>query len=203
MNVLKTATVTLTAATAFLTVVTPLFAVEAPEFTSCLTPTGNVIANYANGEHGIVDEGSRIGEDVVYSLPGGNAMQCFCGTNGSGVQTNWKQVGEMSSNEIKIYESEGWILVPDGSAWGLSQGAYLAKNINYSCGGGSSTTNSGGGDGKSDGRTDGRSDGLGSIVQSATGTNLASTGNILFIAEIFGAGVLMTLAGLYMRRKSN
>lgn len=168
-------------------------------FPSCIAPTGNRIANYDNGTHGIPGVGSKIGKDAVYSQGEGNAMQCFCGTDGSGTQTNWLNASNLTQDEIKILENDGWIFIPDGSAWGLSQGAYLAKNIGYSC---SSTTTSGGGDGRTDGLTDGRSDGRGSIVQAASGS-LASTGNLLFIAEIFGLGVLLSMIGLVMRSKSN
>ncbi len=201
MNLSRFVTTTICAASVFLTVAGNASATQSSEFTSCLTPTGEIIANYNDGEHGIPNVGSKIGKDTVYSLANGNFMQCFCGSDGKGIQTNWMSVGELSENQISVYENEGWIFIPDGSAWGLTNGAYLAKNTNYTCGG-SSTINSGGGDGKTDGRTDGRSDGLGSIVQSAKGTSLASTGNILFIAEIFGFGIAMTLTGVYMRRRS-
>lgn len=169
-------------------------------FPSCIAPTGNRIANYDNGTHGIPDVGSKIGKDAVYSQGEGNALQCFCGTDGTGIQTNWLNASDLTQDEIKVLQNEGWIYIPDGSAWGLSQGAYLAKNISYSCS--STTTNSGGGDGRTDGLTDGRSDGRGSIVQAASGS-LASTGNLLFIAEIFGLGVLLSMVGLVMRSKSN
>ncbi len=175
-------------------------------FTSCLTPTGTVIADYADGTHGIVGQGSATGHDTVYSLGNGNVLQCLCGADGVGVQTNWMPIEELSGDQIKIYENQGWIYVPTGSAWGLSEGAYLAKNISYTCGG-SSTTNSGGGsaggDGRTDGRTDGRSDGLGSIVQAAKGSaGLASTGNITFVLSILGAGIFLTLVGLFMRKNT-
>ncbi len=172
------------------------------EFPSCLSPKGEVIANYDNGTHGIPGVGSKIGSDAVHLQENGKAMQCFCGENGEGIQTNWLNTSNLTQDEIKVLQKEGWIFIPDGTAWGLSEGSYLAKNITYSCKS-SSTTNSGGGDGRTDGRTDGRSDGLGSIVQSAQGTSLASTGNLLFIAETFGAGVLLTLTGILLRRKAN
>jgi hypothetical protein len=171
------------------------------QFTSCLTPSGSVVADYADGSHGIAGQGSVSGHDTVYSLGGGNALQCLCDSNGNGTQTNWLKIGELSEDQIKVYQSQGWIYIPDGSAWGLSQGAYLAKNVSYSCG--SSTTNSGGGDGRTDGRTDGRSDGLGSIVQAAKGSaGLASTGDIKFVLSILGAGIILTAIGFYMRKNT-
>lgn len=170
-------------------------------FTSCLTPTGIVTANYSDGNHGIVGMGNKIGKDTVYSLPNGDSMQCFCGSDGSGIQTNWMKISDLSNDQVKVYENQGWIYVPTGASWGLEDTPYLAQNLNYSCSS-SSTTNSGGGDGKTDGKTDGKSDNASSYVQSARGTDLASTGNMLFIAEIFAAGVILTAAGIALRLKS-
>lgn len=170
------------------------------DFTSCLTPTGTITSNYTDGTHGIVGEGSRVGSDTVYLLPNGNSMQCFCSEDGNGIQTNWQKATGLTSDEIKILENQDWIYVPDGSAWGLSDEPYLAKNISYSCKSTTTTTSSGGG-GRTDGKTDGRSDGLGSIVQAASG-NLASTGNLWFIAEVLGLGVFLTIAGLLIRFKA-
>lgn len=169
-------------------------------FTSCLTPTGTVVANYADGAHGIPGQGSRIGKDTVYLMDNGNAMQCFCGSNGGGIQTNWLKTAGYSEDEIKVMQSQGWIFIPTGAAWGLTDEPYLAKNIDYSCSS-SSSGGSSGGDGRTDGRTDGRSDGLGSIVQAASG-NLASTGNLLFIFEVFALGVFLTGLGLFLRFRS-
>jgi hypothetical protein len=179
--------------------------VQTPEFNSCLTPNGSVVADYTDGTHGIIGAGSKDGHDTVYSLENGNALQCLCATDGSGTQTNWLKISDLSEDQIKIYENQGWIYIPDGSAWGLSEGEYLAQNLAYSCGGGTSTTQSSQGDGKTDGRTDGRSDGRGSsIVQSAVGNaGLASTGNIIFLLSVLGAGVFMTLFGVWLRRNSN
>ena len=149
---------------------------------------------------------SVVGEnDTVYSLGGGNALQCLCDANGNGTQTNWLKINDLSEDQIKVYQNQGWIYIPDGSAWGLTQGSYLAQNVSYSCG--SSTTNSGGGDthgdGRTDGRTDGRSDGLGSIVQAAKGSaGLASTGDIKFVLSILGTGIILTAIGFYMRKNT-
>ncbi len=195
--------------TALLVTAKPVAAVAVDSsFTSCLAPSGNVVVDYPDGTHGIVGGTSKDGHDTVYSLGNGNVMQCLCATDGTGMQTNWMSVGEMSQDQIKIYENQGWIFVPSGSAWGLSEGSYLAKNISYSCGGGSSTTQNSGGDGKSDGKSDGRSDGRSdgaSTVQAATGNagSLASTGNITFVLSVFGAGIFMTILGIWLRRNTN
>ena len=173
----------------------------ASDFTSCVVPTGDVIASYADGTHGIVGVGSRIGKDVVYSAEGG-AMQCFCGSDGAGLQTNWMKIVDLTSDQVKVYQSQGWIYVPSGQAWGLSDEPYLAQNINFSCPGSSTSGGDGKTDGRTDGRTDGKSDGRGSIVQAAHGTSLASTGNMLFIVEIFSVGVILTATGLFLRLRT-
>lgn len=206
MNNLKFGFISLALTAAFIATTSPVSASEI-SFTSCLTPAGSVSADYATGAHGIVGNGSVEGHDTVYALQSGDSMQCLCASNGAGTQTNWMKISDLTEDQIKIYENQGWIYVPDGSSWGLSESAYLAQNLSYSCGG-STTTNSGGGDthgdGLSDGRTDGRSDGRGSIVQSAVGSasGLASTGNITLVLSMLGAGIFMTLAGLYMRKNT-
>ena len=202
MNLIKTTALFITLAGATLVLSKNAFAQDNSQtFTSCLTPTGQVIANYTDGNHGIPGLGSKIGKDAVYALGNGNAMQCFCGTDGAGTQTNWKKISDLSEDEVKIHENQGWIYVPDGSAWGLDEGSYLAQNISYSCGG-SSITQSSRGDGLSDGLTDGRSDGRGSIVQSARGSNLASTGNILFVLAFLVTGVFLIVTGLFLRKNA-
>lgn len=175
------------------------FAVEV-DSPSCLTPNGRVIADYATGDHGIVGQGNKIGADKVYSLETG-ALQCFCGEDGHGIQTNWLNASNLSQDQIKIYESQGWIYVPTGASWGLSDDPYIAKNADYTC---HSTT--GGGEGQrpnnpTDGKSDGRTDGAGSIVQAAKGS-LASTGNTLFIIQVFLAGVLLTATGVILNKRS-
>ncbi len=195
--------------TVVLTAAKPSYAVSTDATSAtCLAPAGNSLADYPDGTHGIVGGTSKEGHDSVYSLGNGNALQCLCATDGSGTQTNWMSIGELNEDQIKVYQNQGWIYVPDGSVWGLSQGSYLAKNTSYSCGGGSSTTQNSGGDGKSDGKSDGRSDGRSdgaSTVQAATGNAaaLASTGNIAFILSILGLGIFMTILGIWLRKNTN
>lgn len=179
------------------------YATASQNFPTCLAPQGRVVADFADGTHGIVGLGSKDGHDTVYSLEGGNVLQCLCATDGRGIETDWMIVGNLTPDQIKIYENEGWIYVPDGSAWGLSEGPYLAKNTSYSCN--TSTTNSGGQgqepNNPTDGRTDGKSDGV-SIVQASTGTSLASTGNIFFVLSILTSGLIFSLLGFYLRKNS-
>lgn len=174
---------------------------------SCLTPQGSVKVTYSNGEHGIVGDTSiKTGSDTVYSL-GSDNLQCFCGSNGAGVQTNWIDASEMSGDQIKIYQNQGYKYISSGEAWGLSDHPYLALNSTYSCGGGTSTVQgSSGGDGKSDGRSDGRSDGgsSSSFVQPATGNiALASTGDIISLITIAFLSALSLFMGVYLRKKVN
>lgn len=180
-------------------------AVTTPTFPSCVNPQGTQKVSYSQGTHGVAgDTNSYAGSDSVYTLSGTTLLQCLCASTGAGIQTNWWKISDLSEVDKQILIQQGWVLVPDGSSWGLSEGAYLAQNINFSCNS-TSTTNSSTGDGRSDGLSDGRSDGLGSIVQSATGNagNLASTGNILFVLSILSAGLFMTLFGLWLRKNTN
>ncbi len=56
----------------------------------------------------------------------------------------------MSVEDIQNFVGQGWIYVPDGSAWGLADAPFLAFNSSFSCGGGSGggeSSSSGGGGG--------------------------------------------------------
>lgn len=112
-----------------------------PDFPACSNPSGTVRASYASGTHGIVGSyATYTGSDVVYSLGGGNLLQCFCSVDGSGIQTNWWKASSLNQEEIQTLINLGWHFVPDGTAWGLDEGYYLAKNANYSCGTTTTTT---------------------------------------------------------------
>lgn len=56
----------------------------------------------------------------------------------------------MSQNEISNHIKEGWIYIPDGSAWGLDNAPYLASNSFFICGalgrGGGEILGTGGGE---------------------------------------------------------
>jgi hypothetical protein len=104
-----------------------------PKLYSCLAPSGTVIAKYDSGTHGIVGKYTTFeGSDIVYQ-EGSDALQCFCANDGGGIQTNWLNAGQFTSQEIDTYRRNGWIYVETGSAWGLSQDPYLAKNASYYC----------------------------------------------------------------------
>ncbi|MEK7518225.1 MAG: hypothetical protein AAB583_06810 [Patescibacteria group bacterium] len=186
---------------AFLIIVnTPkAFAVDVPDFPLCSNPRGDIVASYDNGIHGVVgDTAQYTGKDTVYSINENQLVQCLCTNDGRGIQTNWWKASSLTEDQIDILESEGWILVADGSAWGLVASPYLAKNSDFSC---NITANNAGGsgggdgrsDGKSDGRSDGRSDGMGGVL------GLATTGNYVFILGVVLTGLFFLSTGLLLR----
>jgi hypothetical protein len=130
---------------AFFSFAPSVFAAATPSFSSCTSPQGSQIAGFDDGTHGVLGFDSlQPGSDHVYSNSNG-AEQCFC-NGSSGVQTNWWQIDPgMSLSEIDIYVKQGWTYVPDGSAWGLNAGPYLAKNVSFSCSGGGGSSGGGGG----------------------------------------------------------
>jgi hypothetical protein len=180
------------------------FAVTTPTFPACANPQGQLKVSYDSGVHGVVgDSNTYSGKDNVYTLSSSAQTQCLCTVEGKGIQTNWWKATELSQDEISILVNQGWIYVPNGSAWGLTDDPYLAMNLGYSC---TSTNNNPGGpgDGRSDGRSDGRTESLGihtsSITQSVLG--LASTGNIAFILSVILLGIVFLSSGILASRKS-
>lgn len=182
-------------------------AVETPQFPLCVNPSGTLKASYDSGVHGIVgDTNSHSGSDKVYSVNENQLIQCFCSDDGTGIQTNWLKVGQISDQERKAYENDGWIFVPNGSLWGLEDTSYVAKNHAYSC----QNTSRGGSDGLSDGKSDGKSDGQGGLSQGYSASNgiggvfgLASTGDVSIALSFFLGGVVLLILGLTLRRKSS
>src|SRR3990167_4160643 len=60
------------------------------DFPSCANQTENGdIAHYDAGLHQIAGNGLLEGSDDVYSLGDGYFLQCFCSSEGQGIQTNW------------------------------------------------------------------------------------------------------------------
>lgn len=164
----------------------------APNFPACAAPTGSLIASYDSGTHGIVGSTSLYsGSDRVYQVSDTQVTQCFCSSDGSGIQTNWWKSSSLSQEQIDLLISQGWHYIPDGDLWGLSTGSYLAQNINYSCLPSASnppapttttTTSSSGGE-----------------VQ-GTGTGgavlgLAATGNTLAIILVFVSALALIVIG--------
>lgn len=106
-------------------------------FPSCSNPQGDLKVHYDSGQHGIVGEsGTRSGVDDVYFVDSyDQLLQCFCGSEGEGIQTDWLYAGEIDLTQIENYINSGWILVANGADWGLIEGQYLARNSSYICGG--------------------------------------------------------------------
>lgn len=183
-------------------------AVDAPSFTSCVNPQGEVKANYETGTHGIAGKnGLYEGKDSVYKISENALTQCFCAVDGSGIQTNWWKVSALTESEIKVYESQGWIYIPNGALWGLENAPYLAKNSDYSCksNGGSGGSNSDSGSNSSSsssnssGSTSGSSSASGGIGQVL---GLASTGNSIFLLGTALTSGLSLLLGLIFKKRS-
>ncbi len=106
-----------------------------PVFPTCSNPNGTLKVSYNDGIHGIVGSSAiYTGSDKVYSLDNGNALQCFCASDNQGVQTNWWKVSSLTQEEIQTLKNLGWYFIPDGAAWGLMEGPYMAQNITYTCG---------------------------------------------------------------------
>ncbi len=122
-----------------------------PNFPACTSPTGSLKISYDSGIHGIVgDTNTYVGSDQVYIVNDSQLSQCFCSSAGNGIQTDWWKVSSLSQSQIATLEKLGWIFVPSGSAWGLDDSPYMAKNFPYSCltggnGGGSNGGTGGGG----------------------------------------------------------
>lgn len=150
-----------------------------PTFPACANPEGTVKANYNSGVHGVAGDGTTYsGKDTVYTLGENTLTQCLCPASGNGIQTNWWKAGSLTQDEINVLISQGWILIPDGAAWGLDSGPFLAKNSSYTCSGvgGISATN--------------ESSSIDKIL------SLASTGNIRFILLTLVSGAALLFLGL-------
>lgn len=168
------------------------YAVSEPQFPTCVNPQGIIKVSYDSGVHGIVGSTATYsGKDTVYTLPDDNLMQCFCSTDGHGIQTNWWRSSSITQAERDQLIASGWIYVPSGLPWGLTDDPYFAKNTEFSCnaqsgggsGGGSSSSSS------SSSSVNGASTVIGQVL------GLASTGNMMFIASVFALGALSVLAG--------
>ncbi len=185
--------------------VRPAYAVVSPTFPACLNPQGDVTVSYADGVHGVPgDSTTYTGSDTVYTLDEATVTQCLCTVNGGGIQTNWWKISSLTEDQKDVLVNQGWIYIPDGSAWGLEAAPYLAQNLSYSCSAPSSNSGGGGGGG---GGGDGRSDGLSScpsctqapqVLAASTQAvlGLASTGNIVFILSVFTLGLALLGGGV-------
>lgn len=173
---------------------------SAESVTSCLNPTGTTKVSYPGGEHTIAGETTpRTGSDTVYTLDADNLMQCFCAENGDGVQTDWIRISGMSDEDIKVKKSQGYIYVPNGTAWGLDDAPYLAKNTDFACkskdsGSSNNNSSSSSSNNNSSSSNNNSSSPVGQVLA------LASTGNMLFIVLVFVAAVASYTLGMFLRR---
>lgn len=152
-------------------------AISIPTFAKCSRPQGELMVSYDSGIHGIVGSSKTYnGADEVYRLTDSTLMQCFCDTAGNGIQTNWWKTSSLTPDQRKSLTIQGWEYIPDGSAWGLASGSYLAKNSTYVCKG---------------------SLGSGQVL------GLASTGSIPKILLLFGIGIFTFTIGIYLRLRKD
>ncbi len=177
-------------------------AIEIPSFPSCVSPAGTLRVEYSNGTHGIVGSSATyVGSDKVYQLTPTTLAQCFCGSDGVGIQTNWWNASSLSENQIEILKSEGWHYVPAGNLWGLDATPYVAQNLSYSClptsssnpqSSSSPTNSSSGGDGQG-----------GGSQQSGSVLGLAATGDSLLLAMLAILSFILIFVGLKLSRHEN
>ncbi|OGM19105.1 hypothetical protein A2686_00915 [Candidatus Woesebacteria bacterium RIFCSPHIGHO2_01_FULL_38_10] len=167
----------------------PVDAQTVPSFPACSNPQGSLIVSYNNGTHGIVgDTKIYSGSDSVYSVTDTTLIQCFCAEDGSGIQTNWWKISSLSQEEIDTLNNLGWVFVPSGMPWGLVDEPYMAKNSEYACRGGSSTSSSGNSGGQV-------------LALAASNSNvLASTGGSIYLLFVFLAGLIFLGLGIFLRK---
>lgn len=115
--------------------VSPVPTPSIPVFGICPNISGTIQANYATGMHAIVGIiGNLPGSDEVFDIGNNNYTQCYCPVTGTtGIQTNWLAGGGFSKSDVKAFTANGWILIPNGSDWGLSHQQYLTKNLSSTC----------------------------------------------------------------------
>lgn len=165
------------------------YALEFPNFPSCVNPSGSLKIKYDNGQHAIVGRSSLYsGKDEVYWLGDGNALQCFCPSEGTGVQTNWMKALNVSDSDRAILASNGWHYIAKGLDWGLDAAPYFAKNFDYQCNSSSSGSDN--------------SSGIGGGGTSAV-LGLAQTGNNATYIAFFSLGISLVTGGLFLRRKKH
>jgi hypothetical protein len=174
-----------------------VWAVNAPSFPVCASPQGTIKADYSSGTHGIVGSTEEYyGKDTVYQIDSKKLMQCFCpSSGGSGIQTNWWKIPDLSDSEIKILNSQGWVYIPNGALWGLEETPYMAINSNYSCAlatGDNASSN-----------LDSSTAVAAIISKAGEVLGLASTGSSALFYSLFIAGIASLLIGLLLSKKTS
>jgi hypothetical protein len=167
-----------------------VWALDVPTFPTCSNPQGVLKVSFNSGVHGIVgNPGEFQGADHVYTVDDARTVQCFCSSDGTGIQTNWWKVSSLSQDEIQTLKNLGWVFIPTGSVWGLQDAPYMAQNVTYSCNSNSTTSNGG---------SSSSSSNSGSVLSSSASTS-SSTGSVLGLAYTGGAwmvGLLALLSGI-------
>lgn len=180
----------------FITQAKSAIAVSTPSFPACANPQGSLKVSYSEGTHGIVGSSATYtGKDTVYTLSDITLTQCFCSTDGNGIQTNWWKASSLTESEVNILKSEGWHYVPNGSLWGLAVDPYVAKNISYSCLSTNTTTST------NNSSTASHSDngvGGGDVLGVSSGEvlGLAATGDSILVYVSFVLGFILTKIGI-------
>ncbi len=188
---------TILASSLFLATLSPALAVSTPTFPSCANPQGQIKVTYSDGTHGIAGSTSTYtGRDAVYTLSDDTVTQCFCSTDGQGIQTNWWKASSLSDEEINILKADGWIYIPAGNLWGLAEAPYVAKNINYSCLSGGSSN--GGSTSSSSNNSSGSvlGDGIGGGDPEGDVLGLAATGDAILVYGSFAIGIVLLWLGI-------
>lgn len=189
----------------------PVNATVVPTFPQCTAPQGELIVNYADGTHGIVGSTATYnGSDAVYKLSDIALTQCFCATDGTGIQTNWWKVSSITPEEVTQLINDGWKYVADGSAWGLDPAPYLSQNTTFSCthnNGGGSNGGGGSSNGSSNSNNNGGSSG-GAVLAAANNLQgvlgLAFTGDSWKLYFALASAFTFLVAGLFLSfKKSN
>ncbi len=181
------------------------FAVNVPDFPSCTNPQGAQTASHSSGIHGIVGSfTTHSGSDSVFQVDSDRLIQCFCPENGVGIQTNWWKASSLSEDEINQLKKIGWIFVPNGALWGLTEDPFLALNNDFACkpsgeGGGGTGGSSVAGSSQSQGGVGG-----GTVLAAATQLGevlgLASTGNNLLFYSLPVLGLVFLALGLLLKK---
>jgi hypothetical protein len=175
-------------------------AVDVPSFPSCVSPFGTLRVEYSNGTHGIVGSGSTYtGSDTVYQVSDTTLTQCFCSSDGVGIQTNWWKASSLSENQIDVLKAQGWHYVPAGDLWGLEAAPYVAKNISYACLPNSSSTPTPNSSSSSSSSVGGDGQGGGSLSEGSV-LGLAATGDSLFLYLLASIALSLIFVGLKRSR---
>lgn len=175
-------------------------AVDVPNFPTCSNPSGILQVSFGEGIHGIAgNPGEFTGSDSVYTVDDARTVQCFCATDGAGVQTHWWKFSSLTQEQVNQLKNEGWTYVPSGEPWGLQPDPYLALNANYSCKPTTTTTTTNTNNSNS-------SSNNGTVLAASTSNQggsvlgLATTGNTQTIAALAAFSIL-SLGFAFMARK--